>query len=330
MDEARATLRAGVDLSGDQITLDTLASEWLVDVRPSLAHKTYVSYELLLRIHLLPTLGRKKLSKIGPRDIQAAYSALLSNGVSAATIGNAHRALHTCLERAVRWGHLAKNPSDYVDRPKVTPREMARLSEEEVQRFLGVTRGHRLEALFSLALTTGARNGELLGLQWSDVDLDHGTIRIRQSLKKIRGGYELGDTKTPKSRREVEIGPASVQQLRSHRAGQDEEILRLGPAWDSSWGLVFANTVGRPLDQRHVLQRQFRPLALAAGLPSTLRFHDLRHIFASLTLSKGMEVARVSAMLGHSNPATTYRVYNYAIPGSGRTVAAVMDKILAG
>jgi len=330
LDEAKAALAAGASFDHEQLTVAQHSKEWLKVIKPTVAKNTYDSYESLLRLHVLPSLGRKRLGRLQTRDIQATYSSLLAEGMTPATLDNTHRAFHGCLEKAVQWGLILRNPSDFAVLPKVRHPEKPMLSECQVQQFLQAARDHRLEALFILALATGARSGELLGLRWSDVDLDEGVGHIRKSLKKTATGCELGDTKTIGSERIVEIGPATVKLLVRHRARQDAEAIALGAAWDKTWNLTFANRIGRPLNRANVLHREFRPLIEKAGLPQSLRFHDLRHIFASLALSKGMDIVRVAAMLGHSSPATTLRTYSHAIPGSGRTVAAALDSVIAG
>ena len=330
LDEAKAALRAGATLDGDRATVSQHGQDWLASIQPTVARNTYITYECLLRLHIWPSLGRKNLRLLSTREIQAAYSVLLADGMTPATLGNTHRTFHTCLEKAVQWGLILRNPSGHVDLPKVNRPEKLMLSEQEIREFLAVASGHRLEALFTVALATGARSGELLALRWQDVDLDARVIHIRKSLKKMLHGFEIGDTKTSGSRRDIDLGPRSIQVLREHRARQNREILSLGSAWDESLGLVFANRIGGPLDQTNVLRREFRPLLRLAGLPETIRFHDLRHIFASLALSKGMDVVRVSAMLGHTSPATTLQVYSHALPGHGKPIAAVLDSVITG
>jgi len=221
-----------------------------------------------------------------------------------------------------------RNPSDHIQLPKVRRKDKLMLSELEIHDLLAAAVDHRLEALFTIALTTGARSGELLALRWSDIDLSTGVIRVRKSLLKIQQGFEVGETKTSASRRNIDIGANSVQALREHRRRQNQEALALGPAWQRNLDLVFANRIGGFLNQTNVLRREFRPLLKKAGLPESIRFHDLRHIFASTALSKGMDVVRVSAMLGHSSPATTLGVYSHAMPGHGKPIAVVMDSVI--
>lgn len=328
LDEAKTAVRAGVTLANERVLVTKHTQDWLASIQPNVAPKTYASYESLLRIHIVPSIGRKNLRQLQTRDVQATYAALLASGMTPATLGNTHRAFHSCLEKAVQWGLIYRNPSDHVDLPKVRRPEKTMLSEDKIRDFLVVAKGHRLEALFTLALTTGARSGELLALRWQDVDLDQGIIRIRKSLKKAKHGFELGDTKTPASQRDIDLGARTIQVIREHRARQNQEALALGSAWDSSSGFVFANRVGGSLDQTNVLRREFRPLLKLAGLPQSIKFHDLRHIFASVALSKGMDLVRVSAMLGHSSPATTLAVYSHALPGHGKPIAAALDDVI--
>jgi len=184
--------------------------------------------------------------------------------------------------------------------------------------------------LFTGALASGARSGELLGLSWNGVDFDGGVIHIRKSLKKTETGFELGDLKTFASRRAIDLGPRSLQVLREHRARQNAEALERGPRWDGYWNLVFSNLNGGPLDQTNVLRREFRPLLKLAAISETLRFHDLRRVCASIALSKGMDVVRVAKMLGHSSPTTTLSVYSHSMPGHGKPIAAALDSVIAG
>ena len=330
LNRAKSDLRAGKLLSTDRITVKKHSIEWLETIELNLARKTYLSYESLLRTHIWPSLGNRQLSQLQPKHIQSTYSALLTSGVTPATLGNAHRAFHASLQKAVHWRLIDHNPTEYVDLPKVRRPEKPVLSEKEVRNFLAAAADHPLEALFILACTTGARSGELLALRWKDVDFENAVIHIRKSLKRTSNGFEMGDTKTASSHRDIDLGARTVQALREHRSRQNEASLALGSAWDSSMGLVFTNAVGGALDQTNVLKRHFRPLLKEAGLDTSLRFHDLRHIFASIALSRGMDVVRVSAMLGHSSPATTLSVYSHALPGHGKSIAAVLDTAIAG
>jgi integrase len=321
-------------LAPELLTISKFAEQWLGTVRSSIAPKTYESYESNLRVHVEPRFGNVRLSKLTPGHISALYADMSIKGKRPRTVRACHAVLHTMLEKAVRLGLVIRNVAKLVDLPKQDHRDMPMITPEQAKDFLQKVSGHRLEALFVLAITTGARQGELLGLTWDRVDLDAGEMDIRHALqytaKGDSGGFRLGDTKRPSSRRRVALTAIAVGALRRHRVRQAEQALRLGPAWTNEWNLVFTTTVGTPLSRTRVTRLEFRPLLSESGLPTELTFHDLRHIAASLALGEGLPVTLVSEMLGHADAATTLRVYAHAVPGAQRQVAAAMDALLSG
>jgi len=312
------------------MTVSGFANEWLVSIRSAIKFKTWESYEGLLRVHVVPRVGSIQLAKLEPSHLTKLYADLMGNGLSPETTGNVHRVVHGMLGKAFRWGVVARNVAALVSPPRVRVREKVMLTPEQVRAFLRTAEGHRLETLFTLAITTGARSGELLGLTWECVDLDQGFVHIRKALQQTEDGLSLAEPKTARSRRSVAIPQIAVVSLRGHRARQAEEALRLGSAWRNDYGLVFTTEIGTPLDARNVLKRQLRPLLAMAGLPSALRFHDLRHIAISLALAQGMPVPAVSEMVGHADAAITLRVYAHAIPGGQRQVADALESVLVG
>jgi integrase len=187
------------------------------------------------------------------------------------------------------------------------------LTHEQATTLLRAAQGERLEALFVLALSTGAREGELLALRWKDVDLEASrpTITIRHTLRRTKAtGLALHDPKTKGSHRIVPLGTAAVNALRAHRTAQKAERIKVGSNW-TDLDLVFANEVGRPMECQNLLRRVFKPLLERVGLPP-IRFHDLRHTFATLSLEAGVPVKQVSAMLGHASIAITLDLYAHA------------------
>ena len=196
-------------------------------------------------------------------------------------------------------------------------------TQMQAKDFLAAAKGHRLEALFALAITTGARQAELLGLTWDRVNLE-----IREALQRIEGSFQLVEPKSPHSERRLALTPIAVDALRRHKVRQAEEALRVGPAWVNEFNLVFTTTVGTSLDRTNVLRRQLRPLLQTAQLPP-IHFHALRHIANSLALGEGVPVAVVSQMLGHANPAITLGIYAHAIPGAQREAARAIQNLLA-
>jgi len=326
--EAGASVVAGgVPLPSDQVTVARFAQDWLAGIRPTVRPSTWQHYESLLRVHVFPSLGRVRLARLQPSHLQKLYNDRLESGSSPATVRHVHKVMHLMLEKAVRWGSVVRNVARLADPPRAVRRDLPMITAEQAARLLTTAQGHRLEALFVLALTTAARQAELLGLTWAAIDFDRSIVHIRASLQRLDGKASLVEPKTSRSRRTVALAPMALAALRRHRTRQMEEALRIGPAWDNSLDLVFTNQIGRPLNRHNVLQRDFRPLAHTAGLPVSLRFHDLRHIAASLALSRQVPWTLVSEMLGHTNVSTTMNVYAHTVPGTQGQVADAMEAV---
>jgi integrase len=237
-----------------------------------------------------------------------------------------HAALHRALEAALRLGLVVRNVSDRADVPRKRHREMSVLSPEQVHTFFGSIAGNRYEALYILALTTGMRQGELLGLKWSEVDLDDASLQVRASLQKVRGTFILAEPKTARSRRKVALTALAVEALRRHHANQVAQCLALGPAWQDR-DLVFTNRIGNPVDRIDLMRREFLPLLQAAGLPP-MRFHDLRHSAATLLLRQGVHPKVVAEMLGHSQISMTLDTYSHVLPDMQRDATVALDRLL--
>jgi len=188
---------------------------------------------------------------------------------------------------------------------------------------LAAVRDHPLEALFTLAITTGMRQGELLGLRWFDVDWATRRIFVRHTLVRLHGRWWLGEPRTAKSAGSIELTGANLDLLREHRERQAERMVTPLTGDD----LVFCDPAGEPLWGRHVTTREFQPLLRAAGLPP-IRFHDLRHTFATLQLSAGPNPKVVSEVLGHQEVAITLDRYSHALPTMQTEAMARLDAVL--
>jgi integrase len=192
--------------------------------------------------------------------------------------------------------------------------EFITLSPKQARRFLEVVAGNRLEALYVVALTTGMREGELLGLRWADVDLDAGAVHVVRRLKRRT------------SRRQVLLVRIAVQALNLHQERQEEERRQAGSTWDDN-GLVFPNTIGRPINPSNFLRREFYPLLKAAGLPR-MRFHDLRHSAATLLLGMGVHPKIVSELLGHTQIGITLDLYSHVTATMQRDAVQAFEELL--
>ena len=191
---------------------------------------------------------------------------------------------------------------------------------------LEAARGHRLEALYMLSLSTGMRQGELLALKWDDVDLEGGVLRARRTLTKTGKVYAIGEPKTKNSRRVIRLSGAAVEALRGHLSRQLGEMERMGSLYRPG-GLVFATEVGTIINPSNVRNRSLRLLLKAAGL-RPVRFHDLRHTCATLLLSKNVNPKIVSEMLGHASVSITLDVYSHLMPDMQDKAAKALEEIL--
>lgn len=326
MTAAMSELDRGMPVVTGRQTMAQFLKVWLEGVKTTVRPRTYASYEQMSRVHIEPELGKVAVARLTPQQVQRLYAKKLEAGLSGTTVAHIHAVLHRALEQAVRWGLAGRNITELTDAPRLGHKEMETLSPDQVKAFLKVARAHRLEALFVLAITTGMRQGELLGLRWVDVDLDRGSVQVRANLQRVKGGFVVGEPKTARSRRQILLAKPAVDALHRHRARQAEERLRLGPDWEDH-GFVFTNTVGQPLDHAHLLNRVFRPLLKEAECPA-IRFHDLRHTAATLLLSEGIHPKVVSEMLGHSQIAVTIDLYSHVTPTMQQQAAAAMESLL--
>jgi integrase len=210
----------------------------------------------------------------------------------------------------------------HVRREEIRP-----LTPDQVKTLFEAAKGDRLEALYVLAVTTGLRQGKLLGLKWDDVDMEAGTLQVRRTLTTAKGGPVLSAPKTKSSRRTVKLSQTALEALRSHLVRQLEEIDRVGSLWREN-GLIFASEVGEPLDRRDLTTHRFKPLLKRAGLPK-IRFHDLRHTCATLLLSKNVNPKIVSEMLGHATIAITLDTYSHVLPTMQESAAKAMEDALS-
>ncbi len=268
-----------------------------------------------------------KLSRLDTPNIQALYSAKLRDGLKASSVRYIHAVLHRALGKAVELRLVARNPAASADPPKVRHEEITPLSTDQTRAFLDAARGQKFEALYVLSLTCGLRMGESLGLKWSDINLEAGTLRVNRQLQRIRegGGLVFSEPKNA-SRRTIDLPQRALEALRSHRKRQVEEQLRSGSKWREN-GLVFATGKGTPLDAQNVVNRHFKSLLKHAGLPP-IRWHDLRHTCATLLLGRGVHPKLVQHLLGHASITMTLDRYSHWIPSMGRHAAEGMDEAL--
>ncbi len=293
-------------------TVTEFLRSWLsTSVKPRVRPLTYAGYRVNVEKHLVPTLGKIRLDQLTPRDVQEMMNSRLAAGLSTKTVTYVHQVLRTALGVAVRWDLVSRNVARLVDRPRIQRKQINPFSPFEAREFLRAVRGHRLEALFSVALALGLRQGEALGLRWQDIDFAAGTISVRNQLQRIDGKLTLVAPKTEKSRRTLVMPALIVERLKEHEKRQVAEKLWAGSSWQET-GHVFANHVGAPTQARRVIE-QFHEALHKAGI-RRVRFHDLRHSCATLLLVQGVSPRVVMEVLGHSEIALTMNAYSHVVP----------------
>lgn len=328
-DEALRALKNGGTLPAALVTVGGVAEEWLTSIQKSVRPRTWESYSGLWRKHLKPELGGIRLSQLQPSDLERAYAKRLAAGVAPKTVRNSAGVMYGILNRCVRTGLVGRNVAPLASLPRVNRRDMRILTPDEARQLLEAAKGKPLEAFFVVSLMTGARLGELAGLQWQRVDFTTQTLRLSYSLQERGETFALVEPKTARSVRQVALPPVAVEALRRHRLAQNERALQLGAAWQNTLDLVFTGPSGAPLKRRRILRQEFRPMLREAGLPDTLRVHDLRHCAASLLLSRGVPIPVVSALLGHTDPSITLRVYSHVMPTDNRLAADAFQALFA-
>ncbi len=301
---------------------------WLDDTaRPTLRASTYSSYDDILRLHLIPGLGRIALAKLSPGDVQQFLNAKLESGLSPRRVQYLHAVLRRALGMAERWGLVSRNVAKLVDPPRVPRHEIEPLTPEQARRLIDAAAEDRLRALWVTALATGLRQGELLALRWEDIDFDARRLRVRHTLARVNGKLELLEPKTDRSRRSVALPEVVITALRAHRTRQRMDRLVAGSRWQDT-GHLFATTIGTPIEAARVT-RSFGLALERAGLPH-IRFHDLRHAAATFLLGQGFTLEDVKNLLGHSSIVLTSNTYGHVLEQRQQQVARGMDAVLRG
>jgi integrase len=313
-------------MTDDALTLNAYLDEWLALQRTRIEPTTWANYRLMARYYLRPFLGERRLSELTVRDLDRHYVALLDHGgrrgqgLSRRTIAYAHAILHKALADGVDAGLLEDNVAARATVPRIDPRRDAMPRQvhtwdrAQVRRFLQQSAGHELADLWRVALGTGMRRGELLGLRWEDVDLTVPSLQVATTLTRVDGAFRLKETKTRRVRRlHLDDDTAEVLARQPRRTG--------GP-----YPLVFTRDDGQPLVPEVVTDR-WRCQWPALDLPR-IRLHDLRHTHATLLLAAGVPIKVVSERLGHTTIALTMDIYAHVLPAMDRDAAAAYGRLL--
>jgi integrase len=304
----------GTLATGPQQTLKAYLTHWLEEVhKPTIRLNSYIKYQKLINSYIIPSLGNVRLQKLTPQQVLSLYRQKEQDGLSPKTINSIHGVLHKALDNAVRWNLVSRNVCDLVSPPRLVKHEIQTLTMEQAHQLLVAARGHRLEVMLMLALTTGMRRGELLGLKWGDIDFENHFLQVRRSLDFIagHGGYIETEPKTTRSRRKIILPDFVIAALKQQRVQQLEWKLKAGDDWQEK-NYVFTGFKGGPINSPYI-NKLFNKLLQEAGL-SHMRFHDLRHSAATLLLSMGVNPKVVQEILGHSTISMTMDTYSHVLP----------------
>jgi len=290
------------------MTVGEYLDRWLESTEGTVKERTWIRAEVDVRVHLKPALGKTRLDRLSALQLQSLYRTKLDVGLSPRTVRIIHATMSKALRQAVGWQLIPRNVAQAATPPREQKREIRPLDEGQVKRLLEAAAGDRLEVLYVLAVTTGMRSGELLGLRWEDVDLNAGTLRVRRTV--FNG--KVSEPKTAKSRRSIKLTNYCAGTLRRHPK-------------ESEW--VFCTGVGTTISVHNLHNRSWKPLLQKAGLPY-IRFHDLRHTCATLLLTKGVHPKVVQELLGHSSIGITLDTYSHVLPNMQGEAVRAMDEVL--
>lgn len=333
--DALKAMRAAQKAADDGVYFEpvkTSLSKWLdlwleEYVKPSAKPLTYSTYKSRIETHIKPSLGKIKLVSLNATQIQAFYNTLLrTKGLQPKSIKNTHGILHKALDQAVKLRYIGFNPADACTLPRIEKKEIKPFSEVEIANFLQIIQeGEPLRDLFTVALFTGMREGEICGLSWDAVNFRDGTITVKQQLckeKKKGGQHYVAPTKNDKART-LTVAPFVMDILKKVRREQAANRLAMGMAWQNEFNLVFTDQLGKHIVPQTALKR-FKAAAAKIGRPDA-RFHDLRHTYAVTALQEGDDVKTVQQNLGHATAAFTLDVYGHVSEKMKKESAARMQ-----
>lgn len=315
--------------SGRMSVADYLVHRWLPAIESrGLSPTTVERYRLDIEKRIIPAIGSIRLDRLQPLHIEALVQQARASGLSDRSVLHLYRVLHRALEMAVRWRLLASNPCDGVEPPRADTSSKGRaLEPEELSRLLDAARGTSAYVPIVLAVACGLRRGEVLGLEWPDVDLNNATLTVRQAVVEVGGRFIVKAPKSETSRRTVPLPPLALEALREWREEQAKQRQSLGDQWQGG-ERVCTDRDGRPLSP-WALDWAYRQAAERAGIRGTYRFHDLRHTYGSTLAGSGVPPHTTRELMGHSSVVTTMQLYAHVRRGDREQAAQRLSQMFS-
>jgi integrase len=326
LDGLTEDVRHGLHVDRNRLTLGQfLADQWLPT--RGLSPSTVETYTIAVNKWIIPHLGGVRLQAIDPAMVSQFLGAMLAEGRSPKYVRNIHGVLRKALADARRLGLVRTNAAADVELPTVRRGEMRAWDGEQLGRFLRRVESDRLGPLWRFIIATGVRRGEALGVRWSDIDIDAGTVSLRRSRVVAGGRVVEGPTKTKAGERSIALDSVTVAVLRSWKSTQAAERLVMGAGWGNEVGLVFTQPDGTPLYPQ-TITAAFKRIAIELGIP-TIGVHGLRHSSATMMLASGISPKVVSQRLGHANVSITLDTYSHVLPAHDQAAADFIGRSLA-
>ncbi|UOY92868.1 site-specific integrase [Ectobacillus sp. JY-23] len=315
-------IEEGSYLEPSKEKLSAFIDLWLEGKKMNLKESSYELYRRYAQTYITPKIGAVTLEKLKPSHIQKLYNEMAQTH-SPATVNKVHKILKGVLDQAVNFKYLRDNPALRVEKPKEEKRSVTVWDEKQVQHFLDIVKKSRYYIVFLLAVTTGMRRSEILGLRWQDIDFDQGTISIRQTLSAQN--KLLATAKTASSQRSIDLDANTLIALKEHRVRVLKEKMRQGSAY-YDLDLVCCTTTGKILHNES-LWSLWSAYVKESKLPR-IRFHDLRHTHATLMLRAGVHPKVVAERLGHTNVSITLNTYSHVVKGMQKEAAQKVSDLL--
>jgi integrase len=320
-------LNSGTLIEPSKQTVSEYLDSWLKFKQTQVRPNTFINWESKVRLHIVPHIGHIQLANLRPEHVDKLYSTLKEEGLSTHSIIHCHRILHNALGRAVKWNLIPRNVIDAVDPPKLERKKLEVWTTEQAIQFLRVAQESRYFVFFLLAITTGMRRGEILGLKWDDIDFENEQLIVRRTVSWATGKMKELEPKTERSRRVIALPPQTLEALRQHKVRQMEERLKLGEQYQ--FGNYVVTKENGVVPHHTWIHEHYEKLCRKAGVPY-IRIHDLRHTHASLLLEQGVHPKIVSERLGHSTIGITLDIYTHVLPSLQHKAAREFGDALFG
>ncbi|WP_209125452.1 tyrosine-type recombinase/integrase [Alkalihalobacillus sp. BA299] len=320
-------LMKGEYVEPSQKTVEEILLEFMTTHgKHAFRQKTYETHMYIIQKHIIPSLGHVKVPKLTPAMVQGFYlQKLQDENYSAEYVRTMHAVLRKAFNKAVKWQYINKSIIELVDPPRLEAKEIRTWTLEDATTFLEYVKGKRFYIVFLLAIYTGMRQGEILGLRWKDCHLKDGNISVTQTLSRTAKGLIFQEPKTRGSKRLISIPKHVTEELKQHKKEQNEQKILLGPAYED-YNLVACIETGKPIDARNLI-RYYKRMIKESGVPD-IRFHDLRHTHATIMLQLGEHPKVVSERLGHSKTNVTLDIYSHVVPDMQKSAADKFEQAM--